>query len=119
MSKNQEFFHGSTEHFKPGDVIQSPAARGLDNPRPDNRLYKHDRVYVSPHKFVAQNYVWIKGDTEESGPSGAIYKVKPVGQKRHDEEAMRRHHIPGIAYHFREAVVLSKHHPLTGEEIHD
>jgi hypothetical protein len=115
--KSTEFFHGSTEHFAPGDVIKSPAARGLDNPRPEIDEYQHDRVYATPHAFVAQNYVWKKGDTEQSGPSGFIYKVKPVGQKRVDQEALRRHRIPGISYHFREAVVLSKHHPLTGAEI--
>ena len=115
--RTDEFFHGSTEHFKPGDVIQAPAARGLDNPRPDNPYYKHDRVYASPHPFVAQNYTWKEGDTTESGPSGYVYKVKPVGQKRVDEEAVRRHRIPGISYHFREAVVVSKHHPYTFKEI--
>jgi hypothetical protein len=67
--------------------------------------------------ITARIYAHGPEDTAESGPSGHIYKVKPVGQKRHDEEAMARHRIPGISYHFREAVVLSKHDPNTMEEI--
>lgn len=116
----EEFYHGSTAHFKPGDVIQSPAARGVDNPRPDNPYYRHDRVYVTPfHLMTARIYTWKPEDTDQTGPSGYIYKVQPVGAKRHDEEAMARHRIPGVSYHFREAVVLSKHDPNTLEEIKD
>lgn len=118
MSKQEEFYHGSTAHFKPGDVIKSPAARGEENPRPDNPHYHHDRVYVTPlHLITARIYAHGPEDTAETGPSGHIYKVKPVGQKRHDEEAVRRHRMTGISYHFREAVVLSKHDPNTMKEI--
>ena len=118
--RQEEFYHGSTANFKPGDVIKSPAARGESNPRPDNPYYKHDRVYVTPHHLItARIYAWKPEDTDKTGPSGHIYKVKPVGQKRNDEEAIRRHRIPGISYHFREAIVLSKHDPNTMEEIKD
>jgi len=116
MSRQEDFYHGSTENFKPGDVIQSPAARGLPNPRPRNPLYHHDRVYVTPlHLITARIYAHGPEDTSETGPSGHIYKVKPVGQKRHDKEV--KYGMKGISYHFREAVVLSKHHPDTMEEI--
>jgi hypothetical protein len=118
--RQQEFYHGSTADFKPGDVIKSPAARGVPNPRPDNPDYLHDRVYVTPHHLItARIYAWKPGDNPQEGPSGHIYKVKPVGQKRVDKEALRRHRIPGISYHFREAVVISKHNPNTMEEIKD
>jgi hypothetical protein len=116
MARNEEFYHGSTAHFEPGDVITSPAARGVPNPRPNNSLYKHDRVYVTPYpEMTARIYAWKPEDTQESGPSGHVYKVKPVGQRRHDEEV--KHGIRGISYHFREAVVLSKHDPNTMEEV--
>ena len=116
MSKNEEFYHGSTAHFKPGDIITSPASRGVENPRPQNPLYKHDRVYVTPFPVpTARIYAWNKSDTEKSGPTGYIYKVKPVGQRRHDPEV--KWGLKGISYHFKEAVVLSKHDPNTLEEL--
>jgi len=119
MSKKQEeFYHGSTAHFKPGDVIKSPAARGVENPRPQNPFYQHDRVYVTPlHLLTARIYAHGENDTSETGPSGHIYKVQPVGQKRHDREV--KWGLKGVSYHFREAVVLSKHNPNTMEEIKD
>jgi hypothetical protein len=111
-----EFYHGSTAHFNPGDVIQSPAARGVENPRPQNPIYRHDRVYVTPYAgMTARIYAHGPNDTSETGPSGFIYKVQPVGQKRHDQEV--KHGIRGISYHFREAIVISKHHPDTMEEL--
>ena len=114
--KQEEFYHGSTAHFKPGDVIKSPAARGVDNPRPQNPIYQHDRVYVTPlHLLTARIYAHGENDTAETGPSGHIYKVQPVGQKRHDKEV--KWGLKGVSYHFREAVVLSKHNPNTMEEI--
>jgi hypothetical protein len=120
MSRVEEFYHGSPENFKPGDVIKPPIQRGLENPRKDNPYYKPDRVYVTPFPHpVAVNYAWTKQDMESQTqtPSGYIYKVKPVGAKRNDEEALRRHKLPGLSYHFREAVVISKHHPMTMKEV--
>lgn len=101
-------FHGTPESLNPGDIIKSPAARGLDNPRPDNPYYKHNRVYVSPLPSTAAIYAFKPGDTTESGPSGNIYEVEPVGRLLNDQEAIARHRIPGIAYHAREAKVIRK-----------
>jgi hypothetical protein len=64
---------------------------------------------------LARIYAHGPNDTSETGPSGFIYKVQPVGAKRHDQEV--KHGIRGISYHFKEAIVLSKHHPDTMEEI--
>ena len=112
------FYHGTTANLKPGDVIKSPAARGVENPRPDNPVYRHDRVYATPyHLMTARIYAHGPEDTAETGPSGHIYKVQPVGAKRHDQEV--KWGIKGISYHFREAVVLSKHDPNTMEEVKD
>ena len=112
------FYHGTTANLKPGDVVKSPAARGIPNPRPENPIYRHDRVYATPyHLMTARIYAHGPEDTNETGPSGYIYKVKPVGAKRHDQEV--KWGLKGISYHFREAVVLSKHDPNTMEEIKD
>ena len=112
------FYHGSTANLKPGDVIKSPAARGVPNPRPENPSYRHDRVYATPYLLMtARIYAHGPEDTSETGPSGHIYKVQPVGAKRHDQEV--KWGLKGISYHFREAVVLSKHNPNTMEEIKD
>ena len=113
-----QFYHGSTADLKPGDVIKSPKAMGKENPRPDNPYYRNDRVYVTPFAHpTAVLYTWKEHDTKESGPSGHIYKVDPVGQKQHDREV--KWGLKGVSYHVREAKVISKHNPMTMEEIKD
>ena len=109
----RQFFHGSPEHFEPGDVIQPGSVVGKQT-RGDTEA---GRVYVTPHQFVAAQYTWAfdkHGNLAEgqdpakggSGPHGHIYEVEPVGRLLKDKNAPA--HMSGLSYSAREAKVVRR-----------
>lgn len=109
----QQFFHGSPEHFEPGDTIVPGSTIGKQT-RGDTEPGK---VYVTPHHFVAAQYTWAFDHTGTlapgqdpakggSGPAGHVYEVKPVGRVLKDKNAPR--HVAGLSYTAREATVVRK-----------
>lgn len=109
----RQFFHGSPEHFEPGDVIKPGSEVGKQT-RGDSEPGK---VYLSPHQFVAAQYTWAfdehgklaPGQDERQGgggPHGHVYEVEPVGQLRKDKNAPR--HMSGLSYTARQARVVRR-----------
>jgi len=110
---SRQFFHGSPEHFEPGDKIVPGSTIGKQT-RGDTEAGK---VYVTPHQFVAAQYTWAfdrqgklaAGQDEReggTGPAGHVYEVRPVGRLLKDKNAPR--HMAGLSYSAREAEVLRK-----------
>jgi hypothetical protein len=108
--QQRQFFHGSPQHFEPGEVIKPGHA-------PTRGDTEAGKVYVTPHQFVAAQYTWAfdhqgklaPGQDERqggTGPAGHIYEVEPVGRLLKDKNAPR--HMSGLAYTAREAKVIRK-----------
>lgn len=110
----QQFFHGSPQEFKPGDRLLPTATTGMPPMKGDSNPNK---VYVTPHPFVAANYTWafdehgkLAGDQRETNtPHGHIYEVEPVGRRLRDKNGPK--HIPDASYEVREAIVKRKLDP--------
>jgi len=102
-----QFFHGSPEHFEPGDTILPTQHTGKAPTRGDSAA---DKVYVTPHQFVAAQYTWkydTKGalaDDPSGPPSGHIYEVEPAGRLLHDKNAPMR----GLSYTAKQARVIRR-----------
>lgn len=108
----RQFFHGSPEHLEPGAEIRPSAVTGRPTTRGDS---KPDKVYVTPYEFVAAQYTWKYGDDgkladdPKKGPSGHVYEVEPIGQRRRDPNGPR--HLPDASYEVKAARVVRRLDP--------
>lgn len=99
-------FHGTFQEFQPGDVIASPAARGEENPRPNNIYYRPNQVYFSPHYQVAEQFATKLND--DGYEYGHVYEVEPIGRKQQDEEAIAMRTPKGTSLRAESARVIRR-----------
>lgn len=104
----RQFFHGSPEHFEPGDTIKPGGVVGKRTRGDSDPL----KVYVTPHQFVAAQYTYAfdkhgnVAEGQDERPHGHIYEVQPAGRLLNDKNAPR--HMSGLSYTAREAKVIRR-----------
>ncbi len=79
-NRASEFFHGTTEHLEPGDVV-APGGGPLKFPQETNRRY----AYATPSEDNAWNYAEKAFHASDSGHP-RVYQVEPLGRHTRDPE---------------------------------
>lgn len=77
MSRHQEFFHGTTAHLFPGDVIE-PGRRSNYVQISDPRY-----AYATTNRQDAEHYAEVAYHASDTG-SPRVYQVEPLGRHSKD-----------------------------------
>jgi|JI10StandDraft_1071094.scaffolds.fasta_scaffold549906_1 hypothetical protein len=87
MDRSEHFYHGTTEHFAPGDTVLPASQHG-------GRVTFHsdtspDQAYATESPDDAWDYAelshaWKVNDSRPPFPVPRVYKVAPVGQYETD-----------------------------------
>lgn len=79
MTRAQEFFHGTTAHLKPGDVV-APGKRPVFPNETDTRY-----SYATSDQDTAWHYAEIAWNARDTGVP-RVYQVEPLGRHSKDPQ---------------------------------
>lgn len=97
MAREEHFFHGTTEHLRPGDkILPVGQLRGKKPTFPHDTSREH--AYATPHESSAWHYAEMSWHATDRGVP-RVYQVTPLGDHEpdptHDQHGRYRNNREG------------------------